>query len=258
VPAQILLSVLICVSTLLLCLVLERCSGLVPALARSQQDRWRPERKIARSGGIAIFTTIIWWLPADLAIAATLIFLLGLADDLIRLSAAVKAVGLAVVSGVAAVVIGRPELAPLIFLICTATNLMDHADGVAAAAVLVSTALSGSDAGWIIAMGCLGFLARNYPPATILMGDSGSYLLGFMVVASWIGQGWERAAIGSAVPLAELAFVLIRRTLEGRPFWIGGTDHTSHIMLRSGLNPRALPVLVGLVSVLILLPIAPR
>ena len=197
-------------------------------------------------------------MPADLGIAATLIFLLGLADDLIRLSAAVKAVALAVVSGAAAVVMGRPELAPLILLICTATNLMDHADGVAASAVLVSTALSGSDAGWITAMACLGFLARNYPPASILMGDSGSYLLGFMVVISWIGQGWERAAIGSSVPLLELSFVLIRRTIEGRPFWIGGTDHSSHVMMRSGLNPRALPVLIGLVSILVLLPIAMR
>jgi UDP-GlcNAc:undecaprenyl-phosphate/decaprenyl-phosphate GlcNAc-1-phosphate transferase len=238
--------------------VLERASGLVPALARRQHDRWRPERTIARTGGVAIFTTVAWLLPADLGIAAALIFLLGLADDLVHLSAAVKAIGLAVVSGAAALVLGRPEVAPLIFLICTATNLMDHADGVAASAVLVSTALSGTDAGWITAMACLGFLARNYPPATIMMGDSGSYLLGFMIVVSWIGQGWERAVLGSSLPLFELAFVLIRRTIEGRAFWIGGTDHTSHIMMRFGLDPRALPVLVGLISILILLPLVIR
>jgi UDP-GlcNAc:undecaprenyl-phosphate/decaprenyl-phosphate GlcNAc-1-phosphate transferase len=47
-----------------------------------------------------------------------------------------------------------------------------------------------------------------------------------------------------AVPLIDLAQVTILRTLTGKPFWIGDTNHLSHRLARAGLSrPRAVLVL---------------
>jgi UDP-GlcNAc:undecaprenyl-phosphate GlcNAc-1-phosphate transferase len=39
-----------------------------------------------------------------------------------------------------------------------------------------------------------------------------------------------------AVPLIDLAQVVILRTLHRKPFWIGDTNHLSHRLTRAGLS----------------------
>ena len=39
-----------------------------------------------------------------------------------------------------------------------------------------------------------------------------------------------------AVPLIDLAQVVILRTLNRKPFWIGDTNHLSHRLVRTGLS----------------------
>src|SRR4030095_5089014 len=131
-------------------------------------------------------------------------------------------------------------------LVCsTATNLLDHADGVAASAVLTSAALSGSEVGLISAAACLGFLVRNYPPAKIFLGDSGSHLIGYLLVISWISQGTLAVAAGTSIPLMDLIVVVCLRTARKRPIWVGGTDHSSHMLARAGIHPSLIPVIAA-------------
>jgi UDP-GlcNAc:undecaprenyl-phosphate GlcNAc-1-phosphate transferase len=43
-----------------------------------------------------------------------------------------------------------------------------------------------------------------------------------------------------AIPLADLAWVVIPRTFAGKPFYIGDTNHLSHRLVRAGMGrPRA-------------------
>jgi UDP-GlcNAc:undecaprenyl-phosphate GlcNAc-1-phosphate transferase len=46
-----------------------------------------------------------------------------------------------------------------------------------------------------------------------------------------------------AIPLIDLAQVVILRTLNRKPFWIGDTNHLSHRLVHNGLS-RTLAVLL--------------
>jgi UDP-GlcNAc:undecaprenyl-phosphate GlcNAc-1-phosphate transferase len=39
-----------------------------------------------------------------------------------------------------------------------------------------------------------------------------------------------------AVPILDTASVFVVRTLAGRPFWVGDTNHLSHRLVRAGLG----------------------
>ncbi len=91
----------------------------------------------------------------------------------------------------------------------------------------------------------LGFLAHNYPPARIFMGDSGSHFLGLFLAGLALapGSGLSRslAAVIAApvlilgVPILDTTLVTVGRVLEGRPLSQGGRDHTSHRFVALGL-----------------------
>jgi UDP-GlcNAc:undecaprenyl-phosphate GlcNAc-1-phosphate transferase len=109
-------------------------------------------------------------------------------------------------------------------------------------------------AGFLICGALLGFLPWNFPIARSFLGDAGSqlvgYLLGVMAILPhfYTKQNPHRLAVFSpllvlAVPLVDLAQVTISRTLRGRPFWIGDTNHLSHQLVRAGLS-RSKAVLV--------------
>jgi UDP-GlcNAc:undecaprenyl-phosphate/decaprenyl-phosphate GlcNAc-1-phosphate transferase len=53
-----------------------------------------------------------------------------------------------------------------------------------------------------------------------------------------------------AVPLIDLAQVVILRTLNGKPFWIGDTNHLSHRLVRRNEPDRAV-LLIWLLAVMI-------
>lgn len=101
----------------------------------------------------------------------------------------------------------------------------------------------------------LGFLPWNYPRATAFLGDAGSHVAGFLlsvlaILPSFYSeQHPNRIAVLSpllvlAVPLADLASVVVIRARLGRPPWIGDNNHFSHRLVRAGLpRPRAVAVL---------------
>ena len=114
--------------------------------------------------------------------------------------------------------------------------------------LLLSLALGGS---------LLGFLAHNYPPARIFVGDSGSLFLGLFLAGLSLspGEGLSRSlfavvavpALILAIPILDTTLVTVGRVLEGRPISQGGKDHTSHRLVALGVpEERALWVLWGL------------
>jgi UDP-GlcNAc:undecaprenyl-phosphate GlcNAc-1-phosphate transferase len=54
-----------------------------------------------------------------------------------------------------------------------------------------------------------------------------------------------------AVPLVDLAQVVILRTLNRQPFWIGDTNHLSHRLVRAGLTRTCAVLLLWLLAVMI-------
>jgi UDP-GlcNAc:undecaprenyl-phosphate/decaprenyl-phosphate GlcNAc-1-phosphate transferase len=113
-----------------------------------------------------------------------------------------------------------------------------------------------------LAGACLGFLPFNYRPrrpAALFMGDAGSQLLGFAlgalaVLTSPGGAGGVAAAIAApllilAVPALDTGLVILVRLGERRPVWEGGTDHSSHRLVYRGLSEgRAVAVLLALTA----------
>lgn len=101
----------------------------------------------------------------------------------------------------------------------------------------------------------LGFLFHNFPPAKVYMGDSGAYMIGFVIAAlSLINseKGTILAAmiapvLALALPIADVLFAIIRRGLKGLPLFRPDKGHIHHRLIRSGLsNQRTVLVLYAI------------
>ncbi len=158
-----------------------------------------------------------------------------------------------------------------------AYNFMDGIDGLAAAqAVLAGTAwaivgwISGlpmiSSIGILIAAASAGFLAHNWPPASIFMGDVGSAFLGFSfaVLPLMAGRVHHRLAlIGPLLVwpfLFDTAFTLLRRLIRRENIFeahrshlyqrlaVSGLSHGQVTMLYSGFGSVATGLAVGVAA----------
>ncbi|HEY7802537.1 MAG TPA: MraY family glycosyltransferase [Dehalococcoidia bacterium] len=220
--------------------------------------------------------------------AASIVFLVGFVDD-VRLTSPYSRTLVFVAAGVAVYLAGYkiddiglpwgPSLHFGVFGIvvtvlwiyaCTnAFNWIDGRDGVAlgvAVLAAVTMAQIGAHSAHptvalllvALAGAGLGFLPFNLPPASMYTGDSGAYVLGFI-----IGTLSIRAATGPtnevfiAVPLVALGFPLmdlglatIRRSLEHRHPMIGDADHIHHRLERAGAGPRGIVVITYTLAVL--------
>lgn len=155
-------------------------------------------------------------------VAAAIILVVGVVDDVRELSAPARIVG-TVVAGLVLVYFGVtmfyfripfldvfqisndwvPLITVLWLLVMTqAINLIDGLDGLAAGIVAIASGaffiysqrladlelLAEPNIGPLIAIitvgVCVGFLPYNFNPASIFMGDGGAYLLGFMLAVS--------------------------------------------------------------------------
>jgi len=92
----------------------------------------------------------------------------------------------------------------------------------------------------------LGFLAHNFYPARIFMGDSGANLLGYLLgVVAVVGSVKTNAVIALVVPLVILAvpfldtsFVIVKRLKYRRTPWTADANHFHHRMARIGFSQR--------------------
>ena len=150
-----------------------------------------------------------------------------------------------------------------------AVNLIDGKDGVAtgvsvfaAAAVAAVAADTGHPAVALLCVGIagagLGFLPFNLPPASLILGDAGALLLGFVLATlSLRGATGIEGSVFIAVPVLALGFPVLdtllaaaRRLLEGRHPFTGDTDHIHHRLEQLELGPRGVLAALYLLSAL--------
>jgi UDP-N-acetylmuramyl pentapeptide phosphotransferase/UDP-N-acetylglucosamine-1-phosphate transferase len=134
-------------------------------------------------------------------------------------------------------------------------NFMDGMDGFAGGMAVVGFGFLGAlglaegAAGLgvlalIIAAAAAGFLAFNYPPARIFMGDVGAVPLGFLAAALAV-KGNRDNVIGLWVPviifspfIVDASVVLIRRALKGQRVWEAHREHYYQRLVLAGWSHR--------------------
>jgi UDP-GlcNAc:undecaprenyl-phosphate GlcNAc-1-phosphate transferase len=207
---------------------------------------------------------------------AVLITLVGAIDDVFELppwgklvgqvAAAVVAVeGGAVVTDVTLPFIGAlqfPNIGGFLTVlwlvgVMNVVNFSDGVDGLAAglcaidgiAFAVIAFDLHVAGAAILAALtagAALGFLFRNFYPASVFMGDSGSNLLGYLLgVAAVVGSLKTPAVVALVVPLVILAvpfldtgFVIAKRLKYRRKPWLADANHFHHRMARIGFSQR--------------------
>ena len=178
-------------------------------------------------------------------------FLLGLVDDLRGggLPPAVKVAGQVGVGLVVAFSIFAME--PVYTLACivvvplalNAWNTFDNADGAATGVgALALISVASPAAGPVI--GFLGCNLRRRGGAIAYLGDSGSHLLGCLVLLH--PGAWPLMLL----PALDLLRVSFLRISEGRAPWTGDRTHLAHRMQRRGLSPLQVAVCLYLVAAL--------
>jgi UDP-GlcNAc:undecaprenyl-phosphate/decaprenyl-phosphate GlcNAc-1-phosphate transferase len=249
------------------------------------QERGLASEPTPLLGGLAILAGVLvagsLLLPATtemrgILIAALLITVVGLLDDLIDLPPQLKLLGqvaaglICVLSGVRVddftfPFVGRVDLGDLggpltligLVLIMNVVNFSDGVDGLAAgvcAIAAVGFAVIAfdlhEDAAGILAActagAALGFLVHNFHPASVFMGDSGSNLLGLLLGGVIVeGSLKTNALIALVVPLVILAvpfldtgFVVAKRIKYRRPVYRGDSNHFHHRFHRMGFSQR--------------------
>jgi len=218
---------------------------VIGAESLPRNDRWHRSGPVPLLGGPAILIAVLPFVEVDRLLALASFCIIGLADDLHPMKPQTKALLLIIPCGFSAWLLDNVWLVPACWIVANAMNLLDHADGLVASTCMASLLVAGDLFALIGAGVCFGFLLHNWAPARVFLGDSGSLMLGAMLVFAWAESGPVLAVTGCAVPLLESIFVVTRRVLTGTPPWQGGTDHSGHNLLRMGISPRVLPICYG-------------
>lgn len=152
-------------------------------------------------------------------------------------------------------------------------NFMDGIDAIAsieAITVMLGGSLvwwvSGGEPGWmspILLAACVcGFLAWNFPPARIFMGDAGSGFLGLMVAlfSLWCSQAtphlfWSWFIL-YGVFIVDATVTLLRRVHRKQTFYEAHRSHAYQYASRRHGSHRDVSLTIGVVNVLWLLPLA--
>jgi len=141
-------------------------------------------------------------------------------------------------------------------------NFMDGIDGISGVetiaiggGVFLLTALGGvvpAAQGWFglaIAGAALGFLAWNWHPARIFMGDVGSvplgFLLGWLLLQTAAAGDWAAAAILPLYYLADATITLARRALRGEKIWQAHREHFYQRPVLRGLRHDAVTLWIA-------------
>ncbi len=265
-------------------------------------------KAIPRLGGVAIFLAAMFMtIPVlllsntigdafrgtlkqviGLLSAGTVIFLVGLIDDLSKLRARTKLlVQLIVAIGICSCVILIRRVGvegwfsasfgwfawPLTILwivgITNAVNFIDCLDGLAAGisaivcgVIAVFAIYTGQVVMAVLMLALLGsltgFLFFNFNPAKIFMGDCGSMFLGFILaVASVMCSNKSMTLVALAlpflalgVPIFDMLFNMLRGFLERRSMFAPDRGHIHHRLLDMGLRHRHVVIFMYLVTLL--------
>ncbi len=241
-------------------------------------------RPVPRLGGLALYVAFVLGslyrmdlsqMLKGVLVGSSMIFFIGLLDDLIHLRASLKLVGQLAACAIMMFKYGVIlDVFPNVFLngffttlgiigLTNAINFLDNMDGLAAGLVMIS-----SFAIFIIAyktqqfwLGYLsialvgataGFLVFNLRKAYIFMGDAGSTFLGFTLASIAVMCEWSShlsvtlavPVLILGVPILDMTLITILRAKEDKvknfKEWIDytGKDHFSHRLMRLGLGER--------------------
>lgn len=233
---------------------------------------WVPEFARAHLSGLWERSARLWTMLAG----GTVLMLLGLIDDRRGLDWRLR-LGVQTLVAVTSVALGwrlslfieSPWVAGAVSVVwivglVNSFNMLDNMDGLSAgvaaiaAGILAAVMLIAPDpktnqpqlfvGGFLLVLfgALLGFLWHNRPPARLFMGDTGSYLIGYLVAMSTItatfaGENVPPYAILAplcvlAVPLYDTITVLTIRLRAGRSPFVGDTNHFSHRLTRLGMT----------------------
>ncbi len=219
-------------------------------------------------------------------VGGTLILLLGLVDDIWRLSPKAKFVGQVIIAMVVVAfgvriqwvtnpfggmfMLGSwsiPLTVLWIVAVVNVINLIDGLDGLAAgissiAAVTLFFVALGKGYSHVVVLtaalagSTLGFLPYNFNPAKIFMGDSGAMFLGYALAAIAVeGTLKSTTTIALAIPILALglpildtSFAIVRRFAARRPIHQADREHLHHRLLDLGLTQRQTVVVMYAVS----------
>jgi UDP-GlcNAc:undecaprenyl-phosphate/decaprenyl-phosphate GlcNAc-1-phosphate transferase len=209
-------------------------------------------------------------------LGGTIVLLTGFIDDIRRLKPLTKLIwqivgtAVAIACGVEISYISNP-FNGLLFLgflaipltliwivgMTNAVNLIDGLDGLAAGVTAISAgtlffvALRTHQIGAALLMvalagAALGFLRYNFNPASVFLGDSGSYFLGFVLAASSIVGVFKTTLVVAliipililGVPIFDTTFAIVRRLKDKKSPLAADNKHIHHLLLRAGLTHR--------------------
>ena len=209
----------------------------------------------------------------------TAIHLLGLVDDFRNLRAVLKLLLQIVAAAIVTVgplrierltipfvwyhlelgVFSYPVTVLWVVAVSNALNFIDGVDGLAGGVAAFATLffgiiglLTGNALVALLAVGLLGsllgFLVYNAPPAKIFMGDSGSYLIGFLlaVFPLMIAEG-DRISLHLmpaitilAVPILDMTTSVFRRLSRGNHPFSADREHLHHKLMDLGYRTRSI------------------
>ncbi len=263
-------------------------------MAKPQNDRWH-KKPTALFGGIAIYVGVaipLVWLadfksllphifnkmvfsePPSIAaaiwIGISLIFILGLLDDMINIKPHTKLVGEILVASLLIFLGFRlhwftsltlDTIVTLFWIvgITNAFNLIDNMDGLCTGVALIASIFLGfifygilpeaALVALILAGSLAAFLLYNFNPASIFMGDSGSLVIGFLLSMLSLNisglSGINLLSVYAVpillfmVPIFDTTLVSSIRVLSGRKASTGGKDHTSHRLVLMGFKEKS-------------------
>ena len=245
--------------------------GLARRLGLLDRPNARSSHKAAvpRAGGSAIVLAVLgavalsphFWgaSAATVLIASLALAAVGLVDDRLGLSPAVRITAQLAVALLIVAAIGPPErlpfpppfdpqLGPLgapvamlwIVSVVNFFNFLDGIDGLAtlqAAITALGMALVSWETGAVLLAAAvvgaaLGFLPYNWSPATIFLGDVGSYFLGAVLAALPLTAAPEArssaillVALSLWLFLADASLTLLRRASRGVRVWEAHREH---------------------------------
>ncbi|MBQ7126360.1 undecaprenyl/decaprenyl-phosphate alpha-N-acetylglucosaminyl 1-phosphate transferase [bacterium] len=246
---------------------------------------------ISRLGGVAIWTStmltflflvLLSYYPygsllSGILLGGSLMFLLGLIDDIYNLDAKFKLIiqlsiaTIVYLLGVKIDTIFNPFGSaihlgffsyPITVLwivgISNAVNFIDGVDGLAGSVITVNSitlaliAVSITPAqpitaliGFILAGSMLAFLTFNFNPARIFMGDSGALFSGFLLATLSIAGVMKGATLAIllpfmvlAVPIMDITYSSIRRIMKGTSPFVADAEHIHHKLLKAGFSQK--------------------
>ncbi len=224
-----------------------------------------------------------------LILGSLVAFGVGVTDDFKDLRARHKffchivAAGLAYVGGIRIETFGFYDLFQLdlgwlspvvtifwMVLIINAFNLIDGLDGLAGGIGIIACIflgyvcfLRGNFGGLVfmvaIAGSLLGFLRYNFHPATVFLGDGGSYFIGYLLGVVSTSLAMSNSATMTtlipmlvvALPVIEVSMATLRRFLRGKGIFTPDKQHFHHMLLNKGLTHRGAVLTLYLVTLII-------